>query len=46
MSALFDEIREKTESYKVVLQQNLSRFDGLIEQESEKLFMRKNKLAS
>lgn len=45
MSALFDEIREKTESYKVVLQQNLSRFDGLIEQESEKVIHAKEQIS-
>lgn len=45
MSALFDEIKEKTESYKVVLQQNLSRFDGLIEQESEKVIHAKEQIS-
>jgi len=35
MSTLFEEIREKSESYKGLLQQNLSRFDGIIGQDNE-----------
>jgi uncharacterized membrane protein len=45
MSALFEEIREKSESYKGILQENLSRFDELIEQESEKVAYAKEQIS-
>ncbi|OPJ56712.1 putative ABC transporter permease [Clostridium chromiireducens] len=37
MSTLFEEIREKSESYKGLLQQNLSRIDEIIGQDNEAL---------
>ena len=35
MSALFEEIKEKSENYKGLLQQNLSRFDEIVVQDNE-----------
>ena len=45
ISALLEEIKEKSESYKDILQQNLSRFDGLIEQESEKVIYAREQIS-
>ncbi|WP_297422633.1 putative ABC transporter permease [Clostridium sp.] len=45
MSILLEEIKEKSENYKSILQQNLSRFDGLIEQESEKIIYAKGQIS-
>lgn len=44
MHMLFEEIREKSEDYKGVIQQNISRFDGLIEQENEKIVFAKDQI--
>lgn len=44
MSILVEEIREKSEVYKGILQQNLSKFDGLIEQENEKVVYAKEQI--
>lgn len=44
MHMLFEEIREKSESYKVIIQQNMSRFDGLIEPENEKIIYAKEQI--
>lgn len=45
MNMLFEEIRERSEVYKDILQHNLSRFDGLIEQESEKVIRAKEQIS-
>lgn len=44
MHMLFEEIREKSESYKVIIQQSMSRFDGLIEPENEKIIYAKEQI--
>lgn len=44
MHILFEEIREKSESYKVIIQQNISRFDGLVEAENEKIIYAKEQI--
>lgn len=44
MSMLLDEIREKREVYKGILQGNLRRFDAIIEQESEKVIHAKEQI--
>lgn len=44
MHMLFEEIREKSENYKGIMQQNISRFDGLIEQENEKIVFAKDQV--
>ncbi len=44
MSILVEEIKERREVYKGILQANLIRFDGLIEQESEKVIHAKEQI--
>lgn len=44
MNMLIEEIREKREAYKGILQVNLSRFDSIIEQESEKVIHAKEQI--
>jgi uncharacterized membrane protein len=44
MHVLFEEIKEKSESYKGIVQQNLDKFDGLIGQENEKIIFAKEQI--
>jgi uncharacterized membrane protein len=45
MYVLVEEIKAKSESYKLILQQNLSRFDQLREQENEKITHAKEQIS-
>lgn len=45
MHILLEEIKEKSENYKGILQENISKIDGLIDQDNEKLVFAKEQIS-